>query len=95
MRKYDGRERRLLTPSEVRQIAGRAGRFGTVYSSGEVTTLLSEDLPHLHGLLDAPAESMDTAGLMPTVEQARASARGCPQPRSPPPPPPPWLRARR
>ena len=44
LEKFDGRRRRPLTPIEVKQIAGRAGRFGTVYEEGEVTTMHAEDL---------------------------------------------------
>lgn len=35
--KYDGRERRTLTTGEIRQIAGRAGRY-RIYNEGEVAT---------------------------------------------------------
>lgn len=37
VRKFDGQQRRVLTPSEIKQIAGRAGRFG-IYDHGEVTS---------------------------------------------------------
>lgn len=36
--KYDGDEMRPLTPPEIRQIAGRAGRYG-IHEEGQVTTL--------------------------------------------------------
>jgi ATP-dependent RNA helicase SUPV3L1/SUV3 len=36
--KYDGKDMRPLTTSEIKQIAGRAGRFGSVFSQGFVTT---------------------------------------------------------
>ncbi len=36
--KFDGKERRQLTPGEVKQIAGRAGRFG-LYEEGHVACL--------------------------------------------------------
>lgn len=39
--KYDGEQRRLLNGSEIRQIAGRAGRFG-IYDRGEVLTMAAE-----------------------------------------------------
>ena len=38
MEKYDGEERRPLTPAYAKQIAGRAGRYGLDHSSGLVTT---------------------------------------------------------
>jgi ATP-dependent RNA helicase SUPV3L1/SUV3 len=36
--KFDGVKERLLTPPEIRQIAGRAGRYG-IHEEGQVTTL--------------------------------------------------------
>lgn len=36
--KYDGEIVQDLTTSQVKQIGGRAGRFGTVHSTGKVTT---------------------------------------------------------
>ena len=39
MEKFDGRSRRGLLPAEVKQIAGRAGRFGKRFSHGIVTAL--------------------------------------------------------
>ena len=37
--KFDGKEMRPLTPAEVKQIAGRAGRYGSKYHDGVVTCL--------------------------------------------------------
>lgn len=34
----------VLTPSQALQIAGRAGRYGTHFENGEVTTYRREDL---------------------------------------------------
>ncbi len=39
MEKFDGTSFRPLTPPEVKQIAGRAGRYGSRYASGQVTCL--------------------------------------------------------
>ena len=39
LEKFDGVEQRPLTPAEIKQIAGRAGRFGSKYESGLVTCL--------------------------------------------------------
>jgi len=39
LEKFDGTVQRPLTPGEVKQIAGRAGRFGTRYDAGVVTCL--------------------------------------------------------
>ena len=39
MHKFDGTAVRPLSASEVRQVAGRAGRFSTRWPVGEVTCL--------------------------------------------------------
>lgn len=41
----------VLTTSQALQIAGRAGRFGTQYEEGEVTTFRGEDLSTLKDIL--------------------------------------------
>ena len=41
--KFDGSQRRPLTPSEIRQIAGRAGRYGFT-DSGRVAVLSGNDI---------------------------------------------------
>ena len=78
LQKYDGESRRPLTPAEVRQIAGRAGRYGGRYSRGEVTTLSSEDLPALRAALAAPPEVLRCAGLFPPVSAILAAAAAAP-----------------
>lgn len=37
MEKFDGVQRRFLNDAEIKQIAGRAGRYGGQYPEGEVT----------------------------------------------------------
>jgi superfamily II RNA helicase len=39
MEKFDGTSFRPLTPPEVKQIAGRAGRYGSKFACGQVTCL--------------------------------------------------------
>ncbi len=39
MDKFDGVHHRPLTAPEVKQIAGRAGRFGSKFQEGQVTCL--------------------------------------------------------
>lgn len=58
--KYDGKEMRLLSPAEVKQIAGRAGRYG-LYPRGEVLAL--ENGGHIAGALKEPAEPVNVAFL--------------------------------
>lgn len=38
VQKFDGKAHRYITFPQLKQIGGRAGRFGTAYASGEVTT---------------------------------------------------------
>ncbi len=50
--KFDGVGRRPLTVSEVRQIAGRAGRFG-IYNSGYVNAMGEEELEFIRERYEA------------------------------------------
>ncbi|NPA30006.1 MAG: helicase [Epsilonproteobacteria bacterium] len=52
--KFDGQSRRPLYPSEIRQIAGRAGRFG-LHEAGFVGALSHPVLQSVTELIDAPA----------------------------------------
>ncbi|WP_457597212.1 SUV3 domain-containing protein [Hydrogenimonas sp.] len=53
--KFDGQSRRLLTPSEIRQIAGRAGRYG-LHEEGFVGALSESVLRTVAERIDEPAE---------------------------------------
>jgi hypothetical protein len=73
MQKYDGRERRLLTVSMCKQIAGRAGRFGRANGLGEsdagvVTTLKKNDSKILRKLANQDVPDVPYACLIPTME---------------------------
>ncbi|VFR02257.1 unnamed protein product [Cuscuta campestris] len=65
LKKFDGLETRDLTVSEIKQIAGRAGRYGSQFPIGEVTCLDADDLPLLHSALDCPSPIIEKAGLFP------------------------------
>ncbi|WP_047548744.1 helicase-related protein [Methylotenera sp. G11] len=56
--KFDGIAPRMLNMTEVRQIAGRAGRFG-IYDTGYVNVLEEDELIHIEHMLTAD----DTADL--------------------------------
>lgn len=49
--------------------AGRAGRFGTQWENGFVTTFKRTDLPSLRYLLEQKPEPIIQAGLHPTADQ--------------------------
>jgi len=59
----------FISVSQALQIAGRAGRYGTVWDTGYVTTLKDEDLPTLKELLSQTPDSLLQAGLHPTFDQ--------------------------
>ena len=46
----------MIPPSTALQIAGRAGRFGTTWEDGEVTTFKGADLQQLKKLLSTSIE---------------------------------------
>ncbi|KAH7666209.1 RNA helicase protein [Dioscorea alata] len=68
LEKFDGTCKRQLTIPEIKQIAGRAGRFGSKYPAGEVTCLHEGDLPLLHSSLASPSPVLKQAGLFPTFD---------------------------
>ncbi|KAI5440284.1 DExH-box ATP-dependent RNA helicase DExH16, mitochondrial isoform X1 [Lathyrus oleraceus] len=68
MQKFDGFEMRDLTVPEIKQIAGRAGRYGSNFPLGEVTCMYAEDLPLLHSSLDSPSPILERAGLLPSFD---------------------------
>lgn len=67
MHKWDGREETVLSVSQVKQIAGRAGRYGLHGddTGGIVTTLYHEDLPLLHELMSATIPSTSRRATIP------------------------------
>ena len=65
--KFDGVKERLLTPQEIRQIAGRAGRYG-IHEEGLVTALDARHVALLRRALDdgAPAPRPGPIWISPT-----------------------------
>ncbi|KHN34117.1 ATP-dependent RNA helicase SUPV3L1, mitochondrial [Glycine soja] len=68
MKKFDGFEVRDLSVPEIKQIAGRAGRYGSNFPVGEVTCMDEEDLLLLHSSLNSPSPILERAGLLPTFD---------------------------
>ncbi|NXJ07990.1 SUV3 helicase, partial [Odontophorus gujanensis] len=58
-----------ITTSQALQIAGRAGRFGSSFKQGEVTTMHRDDLLQLKEILSESVPPVKAAGLHPTPEQ--------------------------
>ncbi|KAM9949027.1 hypothetical protein ACTFIT_010229 [Dictyostelium discoideum] len=69
LKKYDGEVDRELYASEVKQIAGRAGRFGTKYPVGSVTTFTRKDLAKIRKDWQSPNIISDRAGISPLSQQ--------------------------
>ncbi|CAG9862206.1 unnamed protein product [Phyllotreta striolata] len=63
------REMDTISVSAALQIAGRAGRYGTQWPEGSVTTFKQEDLTTLKRLLSCTPEPIIQAGLHPTADQ--------------------------
>ncbi len=67
VQKFDGRQVRTLTPAEVQQIGGRAGRFG-LSQAGEVGATTHRDLRIIRQQFAAPVPPLARARVAPTVE---------------------------
>ncbi|KAJ3037475.1 ATP-dependent RNA helicase supv3l1, mitochondrial [Rhizophlyctis rosea] len=70
--KYDGQATKDLSVSQMKQIAGRAGRFKTHFPEGAVTTLDKRDMGLLHRSMKTETPRILAAGLHPTLEQVEA-----------------------
>ena len=58
-----------ISVSSALQIAGRAGRFGTQWDQGFVTTFKNDDLLTLKHLMSQTPAPLTQAGLHPTADQ--------------------------
>ena len=71
LQKWNGKEDILLTISQIKQIGGRAGRFGTDTNdpdtAGFVTTMHSDDLPLLRLAMESPLPALPSAYLAPNT----------------------------
>lgn len=63
------KEMDLISVSQALQIAGRAGRYGTQWDKGFVTTYKPADLNTLKSILSKTPEPLVQAGLHPTADQ--------------------------
>ncbi|KAM0845167.1 hypothetical protein ACQ4PT_056575 [Festuca glaucescens] len=72
--KYNGDRMVPVAASQVKQIAGRAGRRGSVYPDGLTTTFLLDDLEYLIECLQQPFEEAQKIGLFPCFEQVEMFA---------------------
>ncbi|KAH0711316.1 hypothetical protein KY289_007275 [Solanum tuberosum] len=72
--KYNGDRIVPVPASQVKQIAGRAGRRGSRYPEGLTTTLQLEDLDYLIECLKKPFDEVNKVGLFPFYEQVELFA---------------------
>lgn len=72
VQKFDGSSLRKLTVSELKQIGGRAGRFGSRYPSGSVTGMSKQHQGVIRQALGATTPILPTAYLQPTMEHVEA-----------------------
>ncbi|KAI8993246.1 P-loop containing nucleoside triphosphate hydrolase protein [Pilobolus umbonatus] len=66
--KFNGRAMTYVSIPQLKQIAGRAGRFGTAYADGEVTAISKSDLDYVKEAVNQPNPELGMAGLQPTVD---------------------------
>lgn len=67
-----------ITPSLAKQIAGRAGRYGSAYASGVATCLQEEDLKYLKESYEQEPTPLKSAGLFPSSDQMEEFAKQLP-----------------
>ncbi|XP_068303053.1 DExH-box ATP-dependent RNA helicase DExH18, mitochondrial [Pyrus communis] len=72
--KYNGDKTVAVPASQVKQIAGRAGRRGSIYPDGLTTTLNLDDLDYLIESLKQPFDEVKKVGLFPFFEQVELFA---------------------
>ncbi|CAN6484602.1 unnamed protein product [Victoria cruziana] len=76
--KYNGDKILPVAASQVKQIAGRAGRRGSIYPDGLTTTLHLDDLKYLIECLQQPFDEVKQIGLFPFYEQLELFAGQAP-----------------
>lgn len=77
-RKFNGSDVVPVPVSQIKQIAGRAGRFNSDFADGVVTTLYPRDGSYVKQCVGADLSLQTRAGLAPTLDQVRVLARQCP-----------------
>lgn len=64
-KKYNGRRNVFLTSSNVKQIGGRAGRFGVGNSEGHISAMTPDELQVVKESIEKPTEYLEKAYLSP------------------------------
>ena len=77
--KWDGQQRVQLSNSQIKQIAGRAGRYGLHGEpGGYCTTLYSSDIPILRDALDAVIPPLQHAYLQHSIAELKSITSNLP-----------------
>eukprot|EP01018_Ginkgo_biloba_P038964 Gb_39537 [translate_table: standard] len=78
LQKYNGDKMQPVPASQIKQIAGRAGRRGSIFPEGLTTTYQLEDVDYLIECLQKPFVECKSAGLFPYFEQVELFASQLP-----------------
>ncbi|KAI9229539.1 MAG: P-loop containing nucleoside triphosphate hydrolase protein [Piptocephalis tieghemiana] len=70
--KWNGTVEGWVASNQVRQIAGRAGRFNTKFKDGCATTLYEKDLEYLNQCIQEKPKDIDLAVIYPTPDHMAA-----------------------
>ncbi|KAJ1558382.1 hypothetical protein HK096_001559 [Nowakowskiella sp. JEL0078] len=78
MEKFNGNKLAPISLPQVKQIAGRAGRFSSEYENGVATTVVEADVRRLRHCMKERSVDLRYAGILPTVEQLEEFAKNLP-----------------
>lgn len=67
--KFNGKQDVMLPPSEIKQIAGRAGRFKSIFPVGTATSFTENDQKNIHYAIHSELGQSPYAGILPNFEQ--------------------------
>lgn len=70
--KFNGVSMDFIPPTQLKQIAGRAGRHSSEWNVGKVTTWQKLDLPYLKAVMSYDVPKLDQGIVCPTVNMFRA-----------------------
>lgn len=65
----------FISPTHIKQIAGRAGRKSSKFDVGKVTAWQEVDLAYVRAVMDWDIPSITAAGIFPNVDQVRTFIR--------------------
>eukprot|EP00611_Tribonema_gayanum_P025198 TRINITY_DN568_c1_g2_i3.p1 TRINITY_DN568_c1_g2~~TRINITY_DN568_c1_g2_i3.p1 ORF type:complete len:961 (+),score=366.71 TRINITY_DN568_c1_g2_i3:183-3065(+) len=63
---------RVIEPTLLKQIAGRAGRMSSKWDTGEVTAFTEDDMRYIRETMVTPLLPLKTAGIFPALEHVNA-----------------------